>query len=109
MKKSRSNGDESGGPVEAGLGIWKDLSKSNHVGTVGAAGGSDTAYKRTSGIPLGRLGRELSESLSDKRLFFGGREGDFGCVGEMVARVCSSGDVGNSRALKIHQWCMAIV
>ena len=74
LKKSRSNEDESSGLVDAGLGIWKDRSKSNHVGVVDAVSGSDTACKRPSSIPLGRLGRGESESDSDKRLFLGRSE-----------------------------------
>ena len=56
LKKSRSNEGDSGGPVEAGFGSWKDWSKSNHRGTAVVGSGSDTACKRPPSIPLGRLG-----------------------------------------------------
>ena len=56
LKKSRSNDDERSGPVEAELGIWKDWSKSNHVGVVDVESESVTAYRRPSSIPLGRFG-----------------------------------------------------
>lgn len=85
LKKSRSKTDEPSGSVEAGLGIWKDWSKSSHVGTVGKVKGSDTACKRPPSIPLGRLDREELESLSDKHLFFGGSEGGSACKREVMA------------------------
>ena len=55
LKKSRSNDDLSGS-VETGFGSWKDWSKSNHAGTVTVGSGSDTAYRRLTSTPLGRLG-----------------------------------------------------
>ena len=71
LKKLRSNRDESSGSVEAGLGIWKDWSKLNHGGVVNPTRGSETTCRRPPSSPLGYLGWEESESLSDKRLFFG--------------------------------------
>lgn len=69
LKKSRSKEDGSSGLVVAGVGILKDRSKSNHVGVMHADNGSETVCKRLLAIPLGRLGRGESESLSDKRRF----------------------------------------
>lgn len=71
LKKSKSNEVESSGSVEAGLGIWKAWSKSNHEGTVDTERGSDTTCNRSPSIPLGRLGQGQSESLSERRLFLG--------------------------------------
>ena len=80
LKKSRSNEGESSGRVEAGLGIWKDWSRLNQVDAVDSVRGSDTTCKRPPSIPLGYLARGKSESLSDKRLFFGRDEGGSSCT-----------------------------
>lgn len=63
---------------------------------------SDTAFGRPPSIPLGRLGRGESESLSDRHLFFGRDEGSPTCP-EATAQVCNSEDVGCSWVLQIYQ------
>ena len=61
--------------------------------TVATGRWSDTAYNRSPSIPLGRLGRGQSESLSDKRLFLG-RDGRISVRREGVSFGCGGGDDG---------------
>lgn len=100
LKKLRSNRDKSSGPVEAGSGIWKDWSKSNNVGTMEEVSESDTACERPPSIPLGRLGLEESESLSDKRLFLGRGGGTSSHVRGATVWDCDSRHFGDSWVLE---------
>ena len=97
MKKLTSNEDSSREPVEAGLGIWKDPSKSSHV-DVAFGSGFDTAQLRPVSVPLGRFGRGPSLSLSDKRRFLD-RRGEFPAREEGTPLACKAGD-GKARTLK---------
>lgn len=95
-----SKTDESSESVDAGSGIWKDLSKSKYVGTIGRVRVSETACRRLPST-LGRFGREKLESPSDKHLFFEGSNGETTCAGEAPTSFCSLGD---SWDLESSQW-----